>query len=320
MRVEYPAVLLLLLLVPLVAWRRRAPKAVAFPVLPPSPLKNLRLRCLRYLPALRMALLALLVLAMAGPRFRPSALTDTDRGLAIEIVVDRSTSMSIEDMNYESNKLSRIDAVKRLSRDFIFGDGNDLPGRKGDFIGLISFAQDPRVLSPLTQSHENLRSSIDELKLAQSIDEDGTAIGEAIIFACARLNAATQNHVTGKLIVLITDGDNNLGRRPETAATIALESGIKIYSILIRPAGGDQDGGNTLSKISTSTQGLARLAKDATALRDIYREIDRLEPAQFGLARSHDRARALMWTLLATLLLLLADLVLRETWLRKLPE
>jgi len=274
-----------------------------------------------------MAVLAFLIFALAKPMLRPLRILNATRGLAIEIVVDRSASMSTQDMKYDGVTMTRLDAVKLISRDFIFGDGRGLRGRPNDMVGLISFAANPVTLSPLTFSHETLRPSIDSLQIATTLDDDGTAIGDAVALAAARLHVtagAARNDREGRLIILITDGENNLGdRTPEQAVALAKEWGVKLYAITIRPESVGQrherEIEGAMAALSERTGGVARTASDGSALQAIYREIDRLEPAHLESLKRFDNDRALTWALLLALILLGSELALRETWLRKAP-
>jgi Ca-activated chloride channel family protein len=228
-------------------------------------------------------------------------------------------------MKYKGANISRLDAVKRLSRDFIFGNGRDLEGRPNDKVGLIAFAADPITLSPLTLSHGTLRSSIDTLTEARTVEDDGTAIGDAIALAAARLRVSVgTSGKKGKLIILITDGENNMGERtPEQAAALARQWGVKLYAITIRPESvdtkHDQEIEHAFAALAADTGGAARTVKDGDALAAIYREIDRLEPAHLDSLKRSDGDRALTWMLLAAFIILVGELALRETWLRKAP-
>ena len=267
-------------MLPLVWHLRKRPTALPFPALfhfVPKPAATWKTRSAKYLPAARLASFALLIIALAQPTLHPETLRTITEGLAIQIVLDRSASMSTADLNYDGALISRLEAVKRVSHDFIFGAGG-LQGRPNDMLGIICFAADPITLSPLTLSHETLKTAINNLEVAQTLDEDGTAIGDALALAAARLHVsvgASKQHIKGKVIVLITDGENNMGQRtPEQAAILAKEWGIKLYAITIRPDSfdpkRDQQIEFAMSGLATSTGGLARTVKDGSSLRAIH--------------------------------------------------
>src|SRR5580698_3539378 len=183
---EWPWALAALLLLPLLAWRQRRlnPPTVVFnrtAALPPSA----RQKFLRLPAALRLAALALLIVAVARPQLGAKPFRDISKSIAIQVLIDRSSSMRHTDFLYGRGAATRLDVVKTLSLQFIFGNRRDLPGRPSDMIGLIEFAGDPITLSPLTLSHDHLSSLIQNIQPASG-DEDGTAIGDAVALAAAR--------------------------------------------------------------------------------------------------------------------------------------
>src|ERR1700734_2398013 len=105
------------------------------------------------------------------------------------VVFNRSGSMRHTDFRYGHGAATRLDVVKTLSLQFIFGNRRDLPGRPSEMIGLIEFAGDPITLSPLTLSHDHLSSLMQNIQPASG-DEDGTAIGDAVALAAARFKEA----------------------------------------------------------------------------------------------------------------------------------
>ena len=323
MRLENPDALWLLLLLPVLWFVRRRPSAIPFPGLfdfQPSEL-GWKQRAALCLPLFRILSLASLVIAMAVPQIKPVRARDVTRGVAIQLVVDRSASMATVDMGYQGAMQSRLDAVKRISRDFILGHGRGLPGRPNDSVGLISFAGEPATLSPLTLSHQTLLPWIDQLRVAESWEEDGTAIGDALALAAARLRASSEEKkITGRLIVLITDGENNMGERtPEQSAEIAKQWGVKIHAIVIRPEGRSRAVQDAMARWTGITGGVARTADDSSALEAIYQEIDRLEPSDLESVKWNDGDLGLMLALIAAAMLIGLEFVLRETWLRKAP-
>ena len=152
---------------------------------------------------------------------------DISEGIAIEMVVDRSGSMG-QEMQYEGKEMTRLEVVKDVFQRFVYGDGKSLEGRPNDLIGIISFARYAETACPLTLSQKVLKTLVDKIDLARDQSEDGTAIGEALALGIARLHTAdetlakqlkkqkTDYHIKSKVIILLTDGENNVGRKVES--------------------------------------------------------------------------------------------------------
>jgi len=259
-----PWVLLLLLLLPVVAYlslRRGRNAAVKFPSLVDMrscPI-SLRQRLRPVLVAARLLCLGLLIVGLARPRKGTVLSQIATEGVAIEAVVDRSGSMQTE-MDF-GEKLNRLEVVKKVLAGFIEGDEKELTGRSSDLVGLITFARYADTVCPLVLSHNVLLEFLKKTELVQVRSEDGTAIGDAIALAAARLKKAeeeiTQRNsqlansglgnsdggedagfkIKSKVILLLTDGRNNAGEYdPAAAAELAKEWGIKIYTIGIGSA------------------------------------------------------------------------------------
>jgi Ca-activated chloride channel homolog len=324
---DSPWAFALLLLLPLLAWRNRrlAAPAVRFnaSVLPP---RSRRQRFLWLPMALRCTALAALIVAVARPQLGARLSRDITKSVAIQILIDRSGSMQHIDMVFGGRRATRLSTVTQLSRQFIFGDNRDLKGRPNDMIGLIEFASDPITLCPLTLEHNRLATLIERIEPARN-DEDGTAIGDAVALAAARFKeaeAAAGTPFKSKVIVLLTDGENNMGARsPSEAAALAKQWGVRIYAIGIRPTGAvslyEEMMETGLDTLAEETGGKARLVADAAALRDVYGEIDRLEPTEIRppkLAGGHPAFESLA---IAALGLLALETLLNQTWLRRVP-
>jgi len=203
--------------------------------------------------------LVLLILALARPR-KGSVISEiSTEGVAIEAVVDRSGSMQAE-MDF-GEKLNRLEVVKKVLADFIQGGEKGLTGRSSDLVGLITFARYADTVCPLVLSHNVLLEFLKKTEIVKLQNEDGTAIGDAIALAAARLKKAEEEierrnaqlrisqlgqsyneeqagfKIKSKAIVLLTDGRNNVGEyNPLAAAELAKEWGIKIYTIGIGSA------------------------------------------------------------------------------------
>ncbi|MGE4285525.1 MAG: VWA domain-containing protein [Phycisphaerae bacterium] len=300
---------------------------------------------LLWLPSFfRVLALVLLVCAIARPRMGTELSNVSTEGVAMQLVVDRSSSMN-EPMIYHGMRITRYDAVKMVMRDFILGDGERLAGRKGDMIGLVTFARYPDRLCPLVHSHNILVDFVEQSKTVEIKEEDGTAIGDALALAAAALNQAEEDiaksasQITGeeteqfkiksKVIVLLTDGVNNQGEmQPADAARLAADWGIKIYSIgigsNINKGIFDMLGGNgidekLLSDISTLTNGFYARADSPEALKSIYERIDKLEKTEIKAVAYYDYSEKFEPFAFAALAALMIEIFLRSTILRCLP-
>ena len=349
LRFEDPWLLSFALMLPLLVWfrLRGKPPAIRYSsgAIAGSIKPTWRVRMLGFPGFLRCAAMACLVVAFARPQRGTEVMSESRRGVAIEVILDRSGSMQAP-MAYDGSEVTRLEAAKRVLQEFVNG-GRGLPGRPNDLIGVVTFARFADTVCPLTLAHDALGRLVEGVTPAENKSEDGTAIGDAIALAAARLKTAeeallrqdeTRRHyeIKSKLIILLTDGQHNAGKRlPEEAAAQAKEWGIKIYTIgigddqsfvqrnglfgpLVIPMGGEVDK-RMLQGLAKGTNGIFRMAKDAPALREIYKEIDRLEQSDFSALRFVDyRELFAHWTL-AALLLLGLEVVVSSTILRTVP-
>ncbi|MCY4483534.1 MAG: VWA domain-containing protein [Spirochaetaceae bacterium] len=294
--------------------------------------------------ALQVASLLLLVVALARPREGQEQVVDVSRGVAIELVVDRSSSMRVP-MAPGQDSPSRLQAAKAVLARFIRGDDSGLAGRSHDLIGLITFARYAETILPLTLAHDAAGGFLRSIELAgKGSAEDGTAIGDAIALAAARLHTAEEElrasgaaatyEIKSKVIVLLTDGINNPGpREPLAAAELARDWGITVHAIGIAADETVRSSGNTtlfrlgrreideaaLRAIAETTGGLFRIAGDARALHEVYREIDALERSEIESVRYVSyRERFVPWALAAAACMFAATL-LSATVLRRSP-
>lgn len=346
----HPWVLLLIVLIPFLWWRARRggrSGSILFSdcTLVSSAAFGAR-TAMRWLPdVLRALALILLIVALARPQEGVEQVRESSEGVAMMMVVDRSSSMGIE-MRRAGGSASRLSVVKEVFRQFVVGDG-ELSGRPHDLIGLVSFARYADTLCPLTLSHDALVQFVDYLEVVNNEAEDGTAIGDALALAAARLHTAEKTltdqgssappyAIRGKVIVLLTDGQNNAGSRsPFEAAELAKEWGITVHAIgvggaqgfvrqqgvlggFLVAAGGGVDK-TTLKGIASRTGGIFRIAEDAESLRDVYEEIDALEKTRFEATRFIDYRERFPVAALAALALLALECMLRATILRVVP-
>ncbi|HEX6113230.1 MAG TPA: VWA domain-containing protein [Geminicoccaceae bacterium] len=340
MRFQHPEALLLLLLIPvlmLVLRRRNARRAVGFPT--SAELARLRpsfaARLHAALPWLRALVLGLAVLALAGPQWGVETTRILREGIAIAMVIDRSSSMSAIDLRLEDRPSNRLEVVKATFREFVTGGDAGVEGRGSDAIGMVTFARYADTISPPTLDHEALLGLLDQVGIVELPPEDGTAIGDAIVRAIDMLGQADG---ASKVMILLTDGSYNAGEvEPLVAAQVAGAYGIKIYTIGAGTQGtalmpvAAPDGGTdylpsevsideaTLTQIAQLTDGKYFRATDAEALRSIYAEIDRLEKAQ-NVAEHHQRYIEIYPLIIALgLALLLLESALVTTRLRAIP-
>ncbi len=358
-----PWAFLLFLVLPLLGYRMLRKKrgaAVKFPSL--VDLRNCpvswRLRFRPVLVAVRLLCLALLILALARPRKGTVLSEISTEGVAIEAVVDRSGSMAAE-MDYDGEKLDRLEVVKRVLADFVEGDRKDLAGRTGDLIGLVTFARYADTVCPLVLSHNILTEFLRKTEIVNIRSEDGTAIGDAIALAAARLKKAEEEierrnaqlgfgegespederggfEIKSKAIILLTDGRNNVGDYdPLDAADLAAQWGIKIYTVGIgsgqsfatvqtmlgtfRMPTQDDLDEDLLQAIAQRTGGFYSRATDAQSLRDIVERIDALEETKVKSVQYTQYAEHFGWWTLPALILLGLEMLAGCTIFRKIP-
>jgi Ca-activated chloride channel family protein len=343
MKFHDPFLLLLLLAVPVLLYfllrDRRQSGAIRFssvaPVLSVKP--SLRLRLASLPLYLRSAAVVLLIFSLARPQRGREPIKKTGEGVAIEMVVDRSGSMRTN-MDYRGEEQSRFEVVKEVFEDFVSGDGKELDGRENDLIGVVAFARYPDTISPLTLAHDTVLGLLEDIDIVRQSSMDGTAIGEAVSLAAARLKTAedelqgaekdSKYRIKSKLIILLTDGENNAGERtPEQATELAREWGIKIYTIGIGDSGrstySSRVTGSTrfsmLHDMAARTGGIFRPADSETSLRAVYEEIDSLERSEFQSLQYLSYRELFPPFALGALALLVLEMVLSGTFLRKLP-
>lgn len=343
MTFAFPWILLLLPLT-LAALRERPLAAITVSGLavwrnvPPSP----RLRWLSRVRLLRAVAVALLITACAGPQMERQIGEETRQGVAIQLLVDISSSMDQSLAAGDGVRMSRLEAVKRVVEQFI-------RHRPDDLIGLVTFARYADTLSPLTYGHEALVEIVHGLAIQERPTEDGTGYGDALALACARLDQMGQWQpdagsraadpsaaVRSKVVVLLTDGENNCGLHlPEEAAGLAKKWGIRVYAVSMK----DDEGGSTGAERKEDDDGLTgaekllrRLADETggaywrigngTQLQEVYERIDRLETSELKTAILYHAEISPLFQYLAftALVLLLAERVLRATWLRVAEE
>jgi Ca-activated chloride channel family protein len=246
---------------------------------------------------LRLLALMLMIIALARPQAGSSRSMQVSEGIAIQLLVDVSSSMDMTMETPEGGQQTRMEVAKELVESFIAGDGGKLGGRDGDLIGLITFARYADTRSPLTFGHPALLQMVKQLEVQDRPNEDGTAYGDALALAAARLKHLDEmkgegrwsfaEEVASRVIILLTDGENNSGAHlPVEAAGLAQKWDCRIYCISLGDALPDSDGkpatslgpsDQVLQHIGRETGGLFRKAFDYDSLKSVYEEIDQLE-------------------------------------------
>ena len=332
MTFAHPFLLLLLLLLPLAAWlkgRRGQPPAFLYSAvkLVEGLTRARRSRAGNLLAALRWLVLALFLVALAQPRLTKSTTEVKASGIDIVAALDLSGSMISEDFEVRGERVNRFNMAKSVLRDFI-------DKRPNDRIGLVVFAREAYIATPLTLDHDYLQENLARLEIG-AINENATAIGDALTTAVNRLRDLKSK---SKIIILATDGQNNSGNtEPLRAAAAAAAFGVKIYTVGIGEQGQapmparDMFGRKvyqmvpvdvdetTLQKIADQTGGKYYRADNADKFRQIYAEIDKLEKTEATVNKFTEYKELFGWFVGAGLALLLLELVLGETIFRRLP-
>ncbi len=327
--IEY--LLLLLLLLPYIVWYVLKRKRTE-PTLQVSTTRmymqvprSWKLYLLHVPFVLRVAAFVLLVLVLARPQTTDNWQNTELEGIDIMMAVDVSTSMLAEDL-----KPNRLEAAKQVASEFI-------NGRPNDNIGLTIFAGESFTQCPLTVDHGVLLNLFHSIKgdIAQrGLIEDGTAIGMGIANAVSRLK---DSKAKSKVIILLTDGSNNRGDiSPLTAAEIAKQFGIRIYTIGVGTNGTApypmqtyagvqyvnvpvEIDEQTLTQIAGTTNGNYFRATSNTKLKEVYREIDKLEKTKLSVKEFSKREEAFTLFGLWAFVCVVLEVLLRATVLKKIP-
>ena len=331
MTFAYPWFLLLLGLLPVFAWLKgKRGQRSAFLYSSVQLVKGVadlkRSRSGQILAAMRWITLALLIVALARPQRTQSESTVRASGIDIVIALDLSGSMESEDFQLRGEQVNRLAIAKDVLKRFI-------DRRAGDRIGLVAFAGRAYIASPNTLDHDFLRQNIERLQLHTI--EDGTAIGSGLSAAVNRLRDLNSK---SKIVILMTDGQNNAGKIPPlTAAEAAQALKIKVYTIGVGTRGmapmpqRDPFGRKfyvqvavdideeTLKGIAEKTGGKYYRADSAETLRSIYEEIDKLEKTDIETKKWVQVDEYFHWAAAPGLFLLLLEVLLAHTIWRKLP-
>jgi Ca-activated chloride channel family protein len=332
MTFAHPYFLLLLLLLPLLAWlkgKRGSPPAFLYSSvkLVEGLTRARRSRAGNFLAVLRWLTLAIFIFALAQPRLSKSTTEVKASGIDIVCALDLSGSMISEDFVVNGERVNRVNMAKSVLKDFI-------DKRPNDRIGLVVFAAQAFIATPLTLDHDYLQENLARLEIG-TINSDATAIGDALTTAINRLRDLKSK---SKIIILATDGQNNSGKiEPLLAADAAAALGVKIYTVGIGEQGsapmpvfmGGQKVGyqnvpvdvdeDTLQKIADKTGGRYYRADNADKFQQIYAEIDKLEKTEATISKYTEFKELFRWFVAAGFLLLLIEITLGQTLFRRLP-
>ncbi len=324
---QYPYLLFLLLVIPVIAFLRyyfdrkfHADIIYSDTAQFANARKTLRLRLRRLPDWLRYAALALIIIAIARPQTHFSRNESSVEGIDIVFALDVSTSMLAEDF-----KPNRLESAKEVTERFI-------TARKSDNMGIVVFAGEAYTKCPSTIDHDIL------LKLLSSVEsgqiDDGTAIGDGLATAINRVKDAKSK---SKVIILITDGVNNMGAiDPLTAASIAKEYGIRVYTIGIgkmgyapypyqTPFGKQYQNVEVkidealLQEVAKTTGGKYFRSTKNSSLQSIFEEIDSMEKSKIDVSYYKEYTDVGQHLMLIALALLVLELLLRKTYLRTNP-
>lgn len=322
---KYPALLfLLLILVPLVAWYlakwRNASPSIGMSSLSPfsKMSSSWKVWLIHGCFILQLAAIGFLIVALCRPQTHDSLRSSSVEGTDIVLALDISSSMLANDL-----QPTRFQAAKEVAQKFV-------TQRTNDNIGLVVFSGESLSLMPLTNDKAAVINALENVKTGML--NDGTAIGDGISSA---INRIVSGKAKSKSIILLTDGTNNAGDvAPSTAAKIARQKGIKIYTIGVGTNGTiqitDPYGFSTttmetkideasLKDIAKQTNGKYFRATDSRMLRDIFNEIDQLEKTRLDVTKFTQTEENFMpWVLAALCCLCLAYLI-RYTVLRRIP-
>lgn len=325
---DQPGYLLLLFLVLLMAYyqyfyraRKRQPSMrVSHSI--HSENRSYRIRALKFLPLLQYAALGFLIIAMARPQLALKEEEVTAEGIDIILALDLSSSMLAKDFQPD-----RLEVSKKVAAEFV-------DKRPDDRIGLVVFSGESFTQCPLTSDHRIVKRFLAQLQCG--FLEEGTAIGMGLATAVNRIK---DSEAKSKVVILLTDGDNNTGYiRPLTAAEMARELEVTVYTIgvgskgmALTPQGKRSDGSyvfdyarvmineELLNQIAQITGGRYFRATSEQSLELVYNEIDQLEKTEREVTTFHRYSDEFPWFLRIGLVLFLLHLLLSLTLLRTYP-
>ncbi len=278
------------------------------------------------IPALKYGVFCLLILALARPQWGTRKMNVMTEGINIILAVDLSGSMAALDFRRRGKIINRLEAVKGVVENFV-------QKRTGDRIGLVVFGTNAYTQLPLTRDYNTIVSILNRLEIGMA--GKSTAIGDAIGISLKRLEDI---HSKSNIIILLTDGSSNAGELPpDTAAEIAAEKKVKIYTVgvgtrgkapfLVRhPIFGDQYvyqetemDEDTLRRTADKTGGMHFRAEDTEGLEKIYETIDKLEKTEVKVQHYAEYREFYPWFLIPAFVLLICRIFLINTRFLRVP-
>lgn len=287
--------------------------------------KSCKMKLINLPMVLRCLAFIFIVIVMARPQTHTSWGNKQVEGIDIMLAMDVSTSMLAEDL-----KPNRLEAAKNVASEFI-------SDRPNDNIGLTIFAGEAFTQCPMTTDHASLINMLRSVRTdiaARGLISDGTAIGMGLANAVSRLK---DSKAKSKIVILLTDGSNNMGDiSPLTSAQIAKSLGIRVYTIgvgtnKVAPypmpvAGGVQYvnipveiDSKTLKNIAETTDGNYYRATSNNQLKQIYKDIDKLEKSKMDMKKYSKFYEAYQPFAIIALLILLCEVILRTVVFRRIP-
>jgi Ca-activated chloride channel family protein len=276
---------------------------------------------LRHLPFIcRILTVVTLIVILARPQSSNFWQNTTTEGIDIVLALDISSSMLAQDLSP-----NRLEAAKNVASSFV-------KSRPNDNIGLVVFAGESFTQCPLTTDHAILLNLFNQIK--SGMIEDGTAIGNGLATAVNRIKDSAAK---SKVIILLTDGSNNSGDVPPvTAAHLATEFNIRVYTIAVGTKGEAlypvqtpygvrhekmkvEIDEKTLTDIASATNGKYFRATDNRSLQAIYNEIDQMEKSKMTVKEYSKKQEEYLPFALLAFLLILAEILLKYTILRNIP-
>ncbi len=270
---------------------------------------RVRLRWL--LVPLRVLAATLLVVALARPQVGHAAIETVTQGIDIVLAIDTSSSMGGTDFGGRS----KMDVTKKVVVQF-------LEGVKDHRIGIVLFSGEGLVLSPLTLDYGAATKLVTPLQEGKLL-RDGTAIGTGL---ATSVNVLRESQAVSRVIVLLTDGENNSGEiQPLDAANMARLLGVRVYTIGAVPPSEARPGGSLpvdeqlMRRIAEMNGGRYYRVTEETAMADVYREIEQLERTRVGVRRSTEYSDVYLPFLVSGAVLLMVELLLGATVFRRAP-
>lgn len=250
------------------------------------------------------AAMALMIFALAAPRIEQGQSSDNKEGIDIVFSIDISGSMGAP-VDYLNKQISKSEAIRLAINDFV-------DNRPNDRFGMIGFAYDSWLMSPMTLDGAWIKSVMENRKkYLAGTTGSGTAVGNGIL---AGLELLEKARGPSKVIVLATDGENNAGIAPLTAAEQARKDNVRVYTLGM---GFDGPPADFLKQIAEKTNGAFFAIASTSGLREACRQIDRLEKSKFDQNKFRVYTELYPWFVLAAFFILLADLAGRHTlWMR----